>query len=187
MKETKINATRIILISWTIFGVLGLIVSLPIYLVTRNEVAFGILNIFIILAYEFLMRIILGIILILIPQNPESFRFKVPKFELKLYDKLNYKKKVTKIPTFNPDQYDTTKLSMDEVIENTCKNEFTHKVFYVLTFLPILWCAFNGYLWLSIIVSIIVCQNDVVFITMQRFSRNRLKKLRDRMNKNKSV
>lgn len=175
--------TRVILIFFTIVGVVGVGVTLPLYLKYDTKVLYYLLAFFVILAYEFLMRIIFGIILIIPKYNVNSWVFKVGKKELGLYKKMNYKSLVQKIPTFNPKQYDSQTLSIEEIIQNTCRNELTHKVYFVLTFAPIIWSVWFGSLALAIVQACIVCLNDVFFISIQRFSRDRLLSIQKRLSR----
>lgn len=183
--EKKINKTRLVLIIWIIIGILSVVITLPIYLKYKNDYTLFALMLAIILAYEFVMRIMLGGILVLPNHNPKGLIYRVRDWEIKYFNKHNYKKRVNNLPTFNPKQYDPTILTLDEIIQNTCKNEFTHRCYFVLTYVPIIWCAFVTW-WYALIalgIAIIVCIHDVVLISFQRFTRNRLIKLNERRKK----
>lgn len=180
MEKKKINWTRVVLIFWTLVGTIMTIVTLPWYLVSKNEIVYGFLMVGIVLLYEFWMRIILGIILIKPTYNVDSKRFKVHNWELKIYNFFKMKKWIKHAPTFNPDQYDASKLSLDDIIQNTCRNEVTHSVYFFLTYVPIIWAIWLGYMPFCVIQALIVCQTDVILISLQRFNRQRLIKLNRR-------
>ena len=178
--KKKINWTRVVLLFWTLVGVIGTIVTVPLYLKTKDKVVYGFMMVFITLAYEFVMRIILGIVLIIPKYNVERRYFKASKLEMKIYNGLKMKKWVTHAPTFNPDQYDATKLTLDEIILNTVRNEVTHSVYFFLTFVPIIWSIWLGYLPFNITQALIVIWTDILLIAIQRFNRQRLVKLNRR-------
>lgn len=179
-EKKKINWTRVVLIFWTVLGVVGTMVTLPWYLITKDKVVYGFFMVFLTLAYEFVMRIILGIFLIMPTYNVERKYFKANKLEMKIYNALKMKKWVTHAPTFNPDQYDATKLTLDEIIQNTVRNEISHSVYLVLTFVPIIWSIWMGYLPFNITQAFIVIWTDILLIAIQRFNRQRLVKLNRR-------
>lgn len=180
--KKKLNMTRVVLITWIVIGILSVVITLPIHLKYNNIITLSALMLAIILAYEFVMRIALGGLLVLPKHNPDKGQWVVKEWELRYFDKHNYKERVKNLPTFNPKQYDPTIHTTDEIIENTCKNEFTHKVYFVLTYLPIVWCAFVAWYYAiaALVIAAIVCIHDVVLISFQRFSRQRLIKIRDR-------
>lgn len=185
MSEKKINKTRVVLITWIIIGVLSLIIALPIYLHYKNEITLIIFLFSTMLAYEFVMRIALGGLLVLPNHNPDKGIYVVKEWELKYFDKHNYKKRVNNLPTFNPKQYDPKINTIEQIIQNTCKNEFTHRVYFFLTYLPIIWfflvCWWYSFIALGI--AIIVSIHDIILVSFQRFSRHRLIRLRDRKNR----
>ena len=180
--KKKFNKTRFVLVLWIIIGIASVAITLPLHLVYDNKFTLTALMMAIMLCYEFVMRLILGVILILPKHNPDKGSYVVREWELKFYDKHNYKKRVVNLPTFNPKQYDPKLNSTDEIIQNTCKNEFTHRCYFILTFLPIIWSAIVEWYYGvgALVIALIVCIHDVVLISFQRFSRNRLIKIRNR-------
>lgn len=180
-KKKKINKTKIVLIFWCILSVILTCISLPLYLKDKDNVHLrNFLLVSLQLLWNFEMRIIIGPFVMMCHFNPDSKYFTTTKFDKKWHSFLKIKKWVTHAPTFNPKQYDMNNLTIDQIIQNTCKNEISHDLYFLITFVPILFSIYFGNYLMTIIIALIVCQNDVLLISVQRFTRDRLKKINKR-------
>ena len=81
------------------------------------------------IAYHFIIRLVIGNI---IPRfkrkiNYKSNWFKTKDWELKIYKKLKVKDWKDKVPTFDPEEYDMEKLTLEQLIVNMCNSEWVHE------------------------------------------------------------
>ena len=88
------------------------------------------------------------------------------------------------MPTYNPDYYDVTKHSIEEIIQATCQAEIVHEVNMVLSFVPVIFTIWFGSLAAFLITSCVAFCFDGIFVIMQRYNRPRLMKLLKRQTSN---
>ncbi len=130
--------------------------------------------------YHFAMRLLVGLVINEALHNQVDYNrkwFREKKFEKGFYKLLRVKKWKKWLPTFNPEQYDIKKYSVEEIVMTTCQAEIVHEVIVVLSFAPILFSFLFDSLGVFIITSIIAAILDSVFVILQRYNRPRLVKL----------
>lgn len=129
--------------------------------------------------YHFLMRLAVGFLM------PDRFTgrenwFRQRQWEPKLYEKMNVQTWKKHMPTFDPDSFDLSKHSLNDVIAAMCKSEAVHEVIILFSFLP-LWAALLfGAFPVFLLTSLFAASFDALFVIMQRYNRPRLMELRDR-------
>ena len=129
--------------------------------------------------YHFLMRLTIGY---LIP-NKFSGRenwFRQKKWEPRLYEKLNVQAWKQHMPTFDPDSFDLTKHTLNDVIATMCKSEVVHEAIILFSFLPLFAAIPFGEFPVFLLTSLFAALVDTMFVIMQRYNRPRLMELRDR-------
>ena len=135
-------------------------------------------------AYHFTMRVIVGYSVDFVLNNKVNYNkswFKVSDFEMKIYKKLNVKKWKDKMPTYEPELFDISKHSWEEIIMTTCQSEIVHEIIVILSFIPIIGIIWFGEPLVFIITSILSALFDLMFVIMQRYNRNRILRLKARL------
>ena len=138
-------------------------------------------------AYHFTMRLVVGFLFDIILKNKVDYTkrwFCVGKGEYNFYKLLKVKRWKDKMPTFQPDTFDTSKHSWEEILQATCQSELVHETNVLLSFLPIIASIWFGEIWVFVATSILSALFDLLFVFMQRFNRYRLLKLQSRLQKN---
>jgi len=133
--------------------------------------------------YHFAMRLVVGLIIDVICRNKINYDrrwFAERRFEPKLYKFLRVKKWKKYLPTFNPEDYDLRKRSVEEIIRTTCRSEIVHEVNMILSFVPVIFTIWFGALAAFLITSSVAFLFDGIFVIMQRFNRPRLRRLLNR-------
>lgn len=136
------------------------------------------------IAYHFTMRLIVGYTIDFILNNKVNYNnkwFKVSKLEMKIYKFINVKKWKDKMPTFDPEVFDPSKHSWEEILMAMCQSELVHETIFVLSFLPIIATIWFGSLWAFMITSVISGLFDLSFVVMQRFNRTRILRVKSRL------
>lgn len=131
-------------------------------------------------AYHFVMRLIVGQTVNLLFHNHMNYQarwFQVSKAEQKLYKKLKVKRWKNHMPTYNPQCFDSTIHSWEEIAQAMCQAEVVHEIIAVLSFLPILAAIPFGTLPVFVITSVLAACVDTTFVMMQRYNRPRIVKL----------
>ena len=172
MKKKMILTTVILLV-----GVLACGIA---YYFTQNAVLFTITITLGTCFYHFAIRLAVGHGINAIfhnKMNYDKWWFKERKFEAKFYNFLRVKKWKKHVPTYNPDSYDITKHSVEEIIQTTCQSEIVHEVNRILSFVPVIFTIWLGSLTAFLITSCIAFCFDSIFVIMQRYNRPRLRRL----------
>lgn len=127
-------------------------------------------------AYHFDIRLIIGHIIILFKGkiNVDSRYFKVSETEKNIYKKLNVKNWKSRVPTYNPDEFDIKKNSIEQLIINCCNSEIVHTVNIFASYIPILFSIWFNSLPVFIITSVLASIYDLQFVILQRYNRPRL-------------
>ena len=131
-------------------------------------------------AYHFMIRLLVGVVVDKIMQNKADYRkrwYKVSDFEMKLYQKMKVKKWKNHMPTFNPDIFDISKHSWEEIIQATCQSEIVHEIDVIFSFFPVAASIWFDSFWVFLITSIGGAVFDFMFVIMQRFNRRRILKM----------
>ena len=127
-------------------------------------------------AYHFVIRLIIGYIIPLFKGkiNVDSRHFKVSETEKNIYKKLNVKNWKSKVPTYNPDEFDIKKNSIQQLIINCCNSEIVHTANIFASYIPILFSIWFNSLPVFIITSVLASIYDLQFVVLQRYNRPRL-------------
>ena len=133
------------------------------------------------IAYHFIIRLIIGVVVDLIMHNKANYQkkwYQVSKFEMKLYQKMKVKKWKNHMPTFDEDIFDISKHSWDEIAQATCQSEIVHEIDVIFSFLPVVSSIWFNSFWTFLITSIAGAVFDLMFVMMQRFNRTRILKMK---------
>lgn len=127
-------------------------------------------------AYHFDIRLVIGCIIPIFKEkiNVDSRYFKVSETEKNIYKKLNIKSWKSRVPTYNPDEFDIKKNSIEQLIINCCNSEIVHTANIFASYIPILFSIWFNSLPVFIITSVLASIYDLQFIVLQRFNRPRL-------------
>lgn len=134
-------------------------------------------------AYHFWMRLFVGPICSCIMINKADYKrrwFREKKWEKSLYKRLGVKKWKNKMPTYEPDMFDTSKHSLDKIARSMCHAELVHEICFVLSFVPIFFIPMFGAPAAFIITSIVSACVELAFVIMQRYNRPRILKIYER-------
>ena len=172
MKKKMILTTAVLFVGLLACGIA--------YYFTQNAVLFTITITLGTCFYHFAFRLFVGYGIDAIFHNKMNYNkwwFRERKFEAKFYNFLRVKKWKKHVPTYNPDSYDITKHSVEEIIQATCQSEIVHEVNMILSFVPIIFTVWFGSLMAFLITSCIACCLDGIFVILQRYNRPRLMRL----------
>ncbi len=135
-----------------------------------------------------MLRYIGAVIVALMPKSftdPSRRCYQPKKWEPALYKKLGFKKLKNRAPTYDPDEFDITKRTPPELLQNSCRAEAIHKIIALMSFLPVLYSLRFGALPVFLITSVAGAGLDLYFVAVQRYNRPRLIKYAESFN-NKS-
>ncbi|MBR6810660.1 MAG: hypothetical protein IKM64_10305 [Clostridia bacterium] len=129
--------------------------------------------------YHFLMRLAVGYLV------PNRFTgrenwFRQKKWEPGLYERLNVQAWKKHMPTFDPESFDLSRNSLNDVIATMCKSEVVHEMIILFSFLPLFAAIPFGEFPVFLFTSLFAALIDTMFTIMQRYNRPRLTELRDR-------
>lgn len=140
---------------------------------------------FMTIAYHFDIRLIIGNV---IPKfkgriNTDSRYFQSAEIEKIFYEKIKVKSWKSKVPTYNPDEFDMKKHSVEELIINTCLSEIIHTVNVIISYIPIIFSIWFGAAAVFIITSVLASVYDLQFVILQRYNKPRLLRIAERKHK----
>ena len=127
--------------------------------------------------YHFAMRLLVGHILNRKMCNRADYRkrwYQLRDFEMPLYQFLRVKKWKGKMPSYDPEVFDPTKHSWQEIAQAMCQAELVHELIAVFSFLPLLAAIPFGAFWVFLITSVLSALFDLSFVIMQRYNRPRI-------------
>ena len=140
--------------------------------------------------YHFLMRLCIGYLVQgVFPKsvNAKSLWFREHRWEKGFYRLLRVRKWERRVPTFNPDQFDTRTHTYAQLARQTCLSELVHECIVVCGFFSLLFCLFFedplGNLPPFLITAVLAGAYDLQFVILQRFHRPRLLRLAAREEK----
>ena len=81
------------------------------------------------------------------------------------------------MPTFEPDCFDRTIHTWEEIAQAMCQAELVHEIIIVLSFLPVFAAIPFGALFAFVITSVLAACFDALFVIMQRYNRPRIVRL----------
>ena len=170
----------------TLFLFIGFLTTLPFSIVTNNIILEIITITLGVSLYHFVMRLLVGTIVNSIMNNkgnPGCFWFREKSFEDKLYKFLRVRNWKKYVPTYDPEIFNTSNKSVEELIGATCQAELVHEVIIVLSLAPILLIPFLGGAIAFIVTSILSMLIDLVFVIIQRYNRPRLIRVKSRFDR----
>lgn len=130
-------------------------------------------------AYHFCIRLVIGNIVPLFKAriNTESRYFQVSETEKNIYKKFKVKNWKSNVPTYNPNEFDIKKNSVEQLIINCCNSEIVHTANIIASYIPILFSIQFNSLSVFIITSVLASIYDLQFVVLQRYNRPRLIKI----------
>ena len=138
------------------------------------------------IAYHLIMRLLVGLIFNLTMDNKADYKkswYQVSHREMSLYEKWKVKKWKGKMPTYEDSLFDQKKHTWEEIIQAMCQAELVHETIVVLSFLPILAGIWFGDFPVFIITSLMAAVLDMSFVIIQRYNRQRITQLMNRIRK----
>lgn len=136
-------------------------------------------------AYHFCIRLLIGTLFQRIKQNKADYTkhwYQVGAREQALYEALGVRQWKNKMPTYDPDTFDISKHSWEEIAQATCQSELVHETNIVFSFVPIVFSIWFGALAVFLITSLLSAAYDLLFVIMQRYNRPRILKIINRKN-----
>ena len=170
----------------TIFLLIAFAICLPIFVVTKNAIVEIVTITVGVTLYHFAMRLAVGTVVNLIMKNKANYKsvwFCEKRFEGKLYKLIRVRKWKKYLPTYNPDTFDASQKTVEEIIGATCQAEIVHEVIMALSLLPIAFIPFLGGAAAMIITSILAMLIDSMFVILQRYNRPKLVRVMERFQK----
>ena len=131
------------------------------------------------ISYHFVIRYVVAGIFNSVMQNRADLSktwYQQRTWEEKLYKKLHVKKWKSKMPTYEPANFDLRIHTPEEIAGAMCQAELSHEVIVIFSFL--------GAFWVFLITSVLSAMMDLSFAIMQRYNRPRIMKLCKRRKKN---
>ena len=138
-------------------------------------------------SYHIIMRLLVGLSFQTVMQNRADLSktwYQQRTWEEKLYRKLHVKKWKSKMPTYEPANFDLRIHTPEEIAGAMCQAELSHEVIVIFSFLPLLTVPAFGAFWVFLITSVLSAMMDLSFAIMQRYNRPRIMKLCKRRKKN---
>ena len=135
-------------------------------------------------AYHLLMRLAVGFVFDRTLNNRVDYRrrwFRLHRFEVKLYDRLQVGKWKAALPTYDPEAFDRHRHSWDEIAQAMCQAELVHEVIAVLSFVPAAASVWLGAPAVFIVTSVLAAAFDLLFVVIQRYNRPRVLKIVERL------
>lgn len=172
MKFSPSPLARTIIALSFIFGVASAL-SIAAYLHTGSSALLSLAITFRTFFYHFAMRLLVGAALPNITATDCRW-FQPRSFEPKLYARLAVRRWKKHIPTYNPNLFSPTDISIEHLLQNSCRAELIHEIIMVLSFLPVLainCCGAPLVFWGT---SLLAALFDSLFVIVQRFNRPRL-------------
>jgi hypothetical protein len=170
----------------TVFLLVLFVVSLPIFLITKNDTIETITITIGIALYHFAMRLVVGTVVNVIMKNKANHNniwFREKRFESKLYKVLGVRKWKKRLPTYSPETFDFKQKKFEQIVGATCQAEIVHEIIMVFSLLPIIAIPFLGGAVAIIITSVLATLFDFLFVILQRYNRPKLIRVMERFNK----
>ncbi len=171
------------LYTFTVIAILLYAVFYAIFKFTQNELCQILYITFLTFSYHFVMRLVVGFGIDKFHKGDFDYNskwFQPKKFEKKLYKILKVKKWKSHIPTWSPENFETKRHTLPEIVAAMCNAEVVHEIIIVLSFAPILFSLEYGVPAVFIITSILSATIDMIFVIVQRYNRPRIVKIINR-------
>jgi len=159
------------------------------YCIFRKALLLSLAITFCTIAYHFIMRLIVGIVVDGILNNHADYTkkwFQPRTFEAPLYRLLRVKKWKKNMPSYDPSLFSAKEHSPEEIVQAMCQAEIVHEIIALLSFLPLFASIRFDSFWVFFITSVLSAGFDLMFVIMQRYNRPRLLRIMYN-NKNKTV
>ena len=170
----------------TVFLCVCFTISLPIFIVTKNDIVETLTIMLGVTLYHFVMRLLVGTVVNGIMKNKANYKniwFREKRFENKLYKLMRVRKWKKYLPTYDANTFDTSQKTVQDIVEATCQAEIVHEVIMVFSLLPIVTIPFLCGAAAMIITSILAMLFDSLFVILQRYNRPKLVRVMKRFNK----
>ena len=170
----------------TVFLCVCFTISLPIFIVTKNDIVETLTIMLGVTLYHFAMRLLVGTVVNGIMKNKANYKniwFREKRLESKLYKLMHVRKWKKYLPTYDLNTFDTSQKNVQEIVEATCQAEIVHEVIMVFSLLPIVTIPFLGGAAAMIITSILAMLFDSLFVILQRYNRPKMVRVMKRFNK----
>ena len=136
--------------------------------------------------YHFGMRLLAGAAVNAIMHNRADYTspwFRPKKWEKKLYRALQVKRWKQKMPAYQPELFDGTKHTPDEIAQAMCQAEIVHEVIAVLSFIPLFAVNAVGSFPVFLVTSLLAASLDLSFAVIQRYNRPRVVRILEKRRK----
>lgn len=173
--------------STMVVAVLATIIFTILYRTTENIVMLSLAITAGTISYHFVIRYVVAGIFNSVMQNRADLSktwYQQRTWEEKLYKKLHVKKWKSKMPTYEPANFDLKIHTPEEIAGAMCQAELSHEVIVIFSFLPLLTVPAFGAFWVFLITFVLSAMIDLSFAIMQRYNRPRIMKLCKRRKKN---
>ncbi len=121
--------------------------------------------------YHFWGRILLGKLTVFFPPDYHHFWFRERRFEKRLYKLLRVRKWKDKVLTFDPDAFDLSKRTYEELAFSMTKAETDHWMNELLSLTTLLFPLLWGQFWIFFGTALLAMLFDAQFIVVQRYNR----------------
>ena len=161
----------------------GTVILSVLYQNTRQEALLSFAITFGTISYHLIMRLLVGLAYHVGMRNKADYRkrwYRVGQREMAVYEALRVKRWKAKMPTFDGALFDPHVHTWDEIAQATCQAELVHETIAALSFLPIAAGIWFGAYPVFIITSVLAAACDLLFVMMQRYNRQRIRKLLQR-------
>lgn len=131
-------------------------------------------------AYHFCVRLLIGTLIPAMMQNGTDDTknwYQVRGWEQKLYDRLHVKAWKNKMPTYNPELFDISKHSWEEIVQAMCQSELVHETNVVFSFVPLVFTVWFGNFAVFLLTSLVSAAFDLMFVMIQRYNRPRIQRI----------
>lgn len=155
-------------LSAVLFGCLGLDIFLTL------AITFGTVG------YHLGIRLIVGLIYNKTMNNRADYtkkRYRLHKWESKLYDVLKVKRWKDKLPTYAPELFSNKVHTWDEIAQAMCQSELVHETNVVLSFVPLIASIWFDSFLVFLLTSLGGAIFDLLFVIIQRYNRPRIVKI----------
>ncbi len=109
--------------------------------------------------------------------NYNSKYYKTRKLENKIYKILKVKKWKSKVGTFDTDEFNLEKNTMEDILINMCNSEKIHTINIFISYIPLSFIIWFGQPYAFIVTSIFASLYDLLFVMVQRYNRPRIEKI----------
>ena len=132
------------------------------------------------ITYHFVMRLLIGWLVMIFMKNKADYTkqwYQLHPWEKTLYKKIKIKKWKNKMLTYRPEDFSPKEHTWNEIAQTMCQSEVGHELIIGFSFLPIIASKWFGAFGVFVITSVISAGFDLIFVMMQRYNRDRIRRL----------